>query len=71
MATSDQEQVIELETRMAFLEQTVDDLNDVVTHQQAQITLMERAMKHMNTQLVQLAGPNIRAADEETPPPHY
>ena len=71
MATEDQDQIVELQTKVAFLEQTIDELNEILTQQQAQISLMERAMKHLNTQIEQLAGPNIKAADEESPPPHY
>ena len=70
MAISDQDRVIELETRITFLEQSVDELNEIVTRQQQQLALMERALKHLNSRIDQ-AGGNIKPQDEESPPPHY
>lgn len=71
MTQSDQEQIEDLQIRIAFLEQTQDELNEIVTSQQAQISMMERAVKHLNSRLEQVAPANIKSADEETPPPHY
>ena len=51
---SDQDRLIELETRITFLEQTVDDLNDVVTEQQQRVAMLEGALKHLNTRLEQM-----------------
>jgi len=71
MTQSDQDQIEDLQIRIAFLEQNLDDLNDVVTKQQAQISLMERALKHLNSRLEQMSPANIKSAEDETPPPHY
>ncbi|NVK39273.1 MAG: SlyX family protein [Gammaproteobacteria bacterium] len=71
MTQSDQDQIEDLQIRIAFLEQSLDDLNDVVTKQQAQISLMERALKHLNSRLEQMSPANIKSAEDETPPPHY
>lgn len=78
MANSDQTQdsaalqdrLIELETRQAFLEQTVDDLNEVITEQQQRVALLEGALKHLNTRLEQMGG-GVKPQEDETPPPHY
>jgi len=71
MTQTDQEQIEDLQIRIAFLEQTQDELNEIVTSQQAQISMMERALKHLNSRLEQMAPANIKSPDEETPPPHY
>ena len=71
MAINDQNTIDDLQMRIAFLEQNQDELNEIVTAQQAQITLMERALRHLSTRLEQVSTPNIRGGDEETPPPHY
>ncbi len=71
MTQSDQDQIEDLQIRIAFLEQNLDELNDVVTQQQAQISLMERALKHLNSRLEQMSPANIKSAEDETPPPHY
>ena len=67
---SDQDRLIELETRITFLEQTVDDLNDVVTEQQQRVAMLEGALKHLNTRLEQMGG-GMKPQEDETPPPHY
>lgn len=71
MSQSDQDQIEDLQIRIAFLEQGMDELNDIVTKQQAQISLMERALKHLNSRLEQMSPANIKNAEDETPPPHY
>lgn len=71
MANTDQENITELQMRLAFLEQNLDELNDVITSQQAQISLLERAVKHLNSRIEQSSSANVRSAEDETPPPHY
>lgn len=71
MTQSDQQHIEDLQFRIAFLEQNLDDLNDIVTQQQAQISMMERAVKHLNSRLEQVSPANIRSPEDETPPPHY
>ena len=46
MTQSDQEQIEDLQMRIAFLEQNLDELNEIVTSQQTQMAMMERAMKY-------------------------
>lgn len=71
MTQSDQDQIEDLQIRIAFLEQSVDEMNDIVTKQQAQINMLERAVKHLSSRLEQAGGSNIRNPEDETPPPHY
>lgn len=65
------EQVIELQTKIVYQEHLLQELNEVMIHQQGQIDRLEQQMQRMrdflkNGQESQLARP-----DEEVPPPHY
>lgn len=71
MTQSDQNHIEDLQIRIAFLEQSVDDMNEIVTNQQTQISLLERAVKHLSSRLEQVGTSNIRSPEDETPPPHY
>ncbi len=71
MAKTDQEIIDDLQMRIAFLEQNQDEMNEIVTDQQAQISLMERALRHLNSRLDEVGSNSIKGADEEAPPPHY
>ncbi len=71
MARTDQNTVDDLQMRIAFLEQTQDELNEIVTAQQAQITMIERALRHLSSRLEQINTPNIGGSEDEAPPPHY
>ena len=66
-----QDRLAELETRLAFQEQTLQDLNDVVTRQQAEIERLARDYETLKVQLLELAPSLVASRDEETPPPHY
>ena len=71
MTQSDQDHIEDLQMRIAFLEQNLDELNDIVTNQQTQMAMMERAMKYLSSRLEQVSPANIRSPEDETPPPHY
>ncbi|EAT12140.1 SlyX family protein [Bermanella marisrubri] len=71
MTDNSDEQITDLQMRIAFLENNVEEMNQVITQQQAQITLLERALKHINSRLDEVGSSQIKGADEETPPPHY
>jgi len=60
-----------LETRISFQEQTIQELNEVVTSQEQRIDFLERSVKALVEQL--RSGNESLVVDEsrETPPPHY
>ena len=72
---SDQQQqrITELETRMAFLEDTVDTLNAQVADLSQQFTIAKRAIQMLHEKLEQAssADSGIKNLADETPPPHY
>lgn len=46
-----EERLIELETRLAFQEKTLEELNEVVIRQQSQIDLLEKESQRLAAQL--------------------
>jgi len=72
-APEQQERINELESRLAFLENTVDDLNSELAELSQQFTLAKRAMQMMHQKLEQMGGDQagIKNPADETPPPHY
>ena len=66
---SDQ-RLIELETRIAFQEDTIQQLSDVIYRQQKQIDKLEQICKLLGERLQDMAaGDFINPVDEK--PPHY
>ncbi len=61
--------VEDIEIRIAYLEDTIEQLNQVVIKQQDQIDLLVQAMKQLKHQ--QQEGSLVRSLAEEIPPPHY
>ena len=64
-------QVVELETRLAFQEHTLQALNDVITRQQQQIEALFREIEVLKDRLRAAAPSPVGALEDEKPPPHY
>ena len=62
------DRLIDLEERYMHLEKLVDQLNTIVTEQQAEIEGLVRQIKRLEDE-VQSAPDD--SAGEEPPPPHY
>jgi len=60
----------DIEVRMAYLESTVEQLNQVVIKQQDQVDLLILEIQRMK-QEQQQGGDLVRDLSDETPPPHY
>jgi SlyX protein len=58
-----------LETRVAFQDQTIDELNLTITAQWRQIDLLTRKLDTVEQQL--RSGVQIADPASEQPPPHY
>jgi SlyX protein len=59
----------ELEVRVAHLEKTLSDLNDVITQQWKQIDKLERQMQRIGEELAEVNAGEAPAATQK--PPHY
>jgi len=62
--------LIELETRLAFQDQALQELNNVVIRQQQEIAVLTRDIETLKAQLKTLA-PEMAASRGDDIPPHY
>ena len=64
------EKIIDIETRLAYQDDTIQQLNDVIYRQQQQIDKLEKTMQLLLERLQELmAGSAGEVIDEK--PPHY
>jgi len=65
--------LIEIETRIAFQDDTIEQLNQIVTTQQQQIDQLRKEVTAIAARVSEpsVAASNIATQAEETPPPHY
>ena len=66
-----EDKIIELQTKLAFQEGTIQELNQTVVNLQSEIVLINQRIQLLHEQLQQLQPSNIAAQSEEAPPPHY
>lgn len=62
---------VEMETRLAFQEQTLQSLNDVVTRQQREIEKLFREVQALKDRVRAAAPSPVGPLEDEKPPPHY
>ena len=65
------QRIAELETQLAFQEDTLQTLNTIVTQQQQQIDKLNHDVQILLTQLHQLSDAMRQPQADEAPPPHY
>jgi len=63
--------LIELETRLAFQDNSLQELNTVVVRQQREIDALTRELEMLKAQLRTLAPDLVANRADEAPPPHY
>lgn len=63
--------IAELESRLSFQDDTVDQLNRVVTDQDVRIARLEMLLRRTREQVEMLLPLMHAAPGEEPPPPHY
>ena len=66
--------IVELQQQIAFQEQTIDTLNEVVSKQQKDLTRMDHALgllAQQMTSLQQTADAGQGDPEANQPPPHY
>lgn len=65
------ERLIELETRIAYQDETLRELNEAVSRQQLDIARLERQVLALQSRLAALVEASGREAPGHEPPPHY
>lgn len=68
-----EQRITELETRIVFLEDTIDTMNTELSNLSADFRMAREALQLLYKKLEQFqsGSSGIRNVDEETPPPHY
>mgnify|MGYP000887360241 FL=1 len=63
--------IAELETKLAFQEQSIEELNQALIQQQFDMDKMQLQLRHIASKLKDFQPSNIASQAEEVPPPHY
>ncbi len=66
-----EDRLAELETKLMFQENLVEQLNQAVIDQQFVIDKMQTQLRYLANKLKDMQPSNIASRTEETPPPHY
>jgi len=62
---------VDLETRIAFQEETLEALNATVARQQQEILRLHREIEALRAQLQAITPALVANPADEPPPPHY
>lgn len=63
--------IIDLQTKLSFQDDLLDDLNQIVTDQQQQIMRIESTLDALRVQVKTLQTDTTSGEAKESPPPHY
>ena len=66
-----QETIMDLQTRLAFQEDSIDSINLTVSRQQSRIDLLQREVLRLKEMLEDVRGSQGDAASVTELPPHY
>jgi SlyX protein len=66
-----EERLTEIESRVAFQDDTIQQLNDVIVRQQHDIEHLKEELQLLKQQIETLAPSLVVDQSQETPPPHY
>lgn len=61
----------ELESKVAFQDQTIEELNQALITQQLALDKLQNQVRYLAEKLQGVQPSNIASLAEETPPPHY
>ncbi len=61
----------ELESRLAFQEDHIQELNDTVTRLQLEVMNLNERLAESEKRIQEITPSLLKPSSEETPPPHY
>ena len=65
------QRVDEVEGRLAFQDDHIQQLNDIITKLQLEVMTLHERLSHSERRLQELTPSLLKPLEEETPPPHY
>jgi len=66
-----EKRLVEMETRLTYQDQLVEELNRLVFEQDKRMRVLEETCKSLSKQLLDLAEDAPAAEIDDQPPPHY
>ena len=63
--------IIDLESKLAFQDETINELNEVNTDQQNQLDVLREEIRLLNLRISSVAEASNVSEEKEPPPPHY
>ncbi|MCG8471906.1 MAG: SlyX family protein [Desulfobacterales bacterium] len=66
-----EDRIIDLETKLAYQEHTIDELNSVIIEQQNEIDRLKQAVEYLLDKVEQLVDTHMEKAPANEKPPHY
>ncbi|VFQ45987.1 SlyX family protein [Desulfoluna butyratoxydans] len=66
-----EDRLMDIETKLAFQEHTIDELNSVVIEQQREIDRLKNAVEFLLDKVSQIADTRMERAPSNEKPPHY
>jgi len=60
-----------IETKLAHVEHTVNELNDVIARQQSEIAMLRARLRQLAERLAGFEAPQGASATADEKPPHY
>ena len=70
-APPDSERIDELESRVAFQDDLIESLNEIVARQDREILLLSKRVVDLESKVEDIAAAAPAAGDGYEPPPHY
>ncbi|WP_233520550.1 SlyX family protein [Flocculibacter collagenilyticus] len=66
-----EQRIEELESKLAFQDDTINQLNDEIAHHQEKLQLLQKQIELLGKKFKETHSSTITTAEEEPPPPHY
>ena len=70
-APPDSERIDELESRVAFQDDLIESLNEIVARQDREILLLSKRVADLESKVEDIAAAAPAAGDGHEPPPHH
>ncbi len=67
----DKKHLVDIETKIAFQDNMIRELNEVVCRQQGQIDELSETCRHLEKQIRSMSGVSTEINPKDEKPPHY